>query len=503
MKLKILFFILLGCCCVANAFFDIHVGDKVSVSIEEGDDYSGEIKKTKSEKNADLLDDRINYYDERFGTDKSLALALIDVAKLQKKNILNTYAEYYRVRCPDKILTAAEMDFKTQELLKEIGFKKKASNWFYDGAWVNVGKPSRGKINKKKVDRDLFFDVKASITPKKSILIKVRTNLPDESFLSMTIYNISIPGPGYNVDSVFVKDSIMELEIFLPKINKGIYTLDIYENVKGGLGNYSPTSEDLQHCSKNVKFIKYFGRQIIWLTGVEILRIKKDIIVDTTNITKFTYRKTDCIKHVVENEPDLIDSRDVEKKIIVEKWFGFSKKTEFIKVKSTKRYKTVKIGETTWMAENLNYATRNSICYNNDEKMCNKFGLLYNWEDAKNACPEGWRLPSKDELNKLIDASKNKLSENLKSSMEWIHNNGNNELGFNALPAGELTGENFNGLGTSTYFWSDSEANKFGEKWSYGLFLTDDVDPFISWKNASIKVSKQVDYHSIRCVKKN
>ena len=136
MKLKILFFILLGCCCVADAFFDIHVGDKVSVSIEEGDDYSGEIKKTKSEKNADLLDDRINYYDERFGTDKSLALALIDVAKLQKKNILNTYAEYYRVRCPDKILTAAEMDFKTQELLKEIGFKKKASNWFYDGAWL-------------------------------------------------------------------------------------------------------------------------------------------------------------------------------------------------------------------------------------------------------------------------------------------------------------------------------------------------------------------------------
>ncbi len=85
-------------------------------------------------------------------------------------------------------------------------------------------------------------------------------------------------------------------------------------------------------------------------------------------------------------------------------------------------YKTVSIGAKVWLAENLQFlpsvdlpatgsrTTANYYVYNYegtnlvDAKASvnyGTYGVLYNWEAAKAACPTGWHLPSKDEWTEL------------------------------------------------------------------------------------------------------
>jgi uncharacterized protein (TIGR02145 family) len=135
-------------------------------------------------------------------------------------------------------------------------------------------------------------------------------------------------------------------------------------------------------------------------------------------------------------------------------------------------YRTVKIGNQIWMAENLNYKTGNCWAYDNDESNRQKYGLLYDWKTAKSACPKGWHLPTREEWNKLVQTAggKDVAGKKLKSKSGWNENgNGTDDFGFSALPGGfrfgssalpsifRSTNGNFNSAGYNGNWWSASE----------------------------------------------
>lgn len=124
----------------------------------------------------------------------------------------------------------------------------------------------------------------------------------------------------------------------------------------------------------------------------------------------------------------------------------------FTDTRNGKTYRTVRIGRQTWMAENLNYRTGTSWCYDNDEANCTKWGRLYAWDTAKVACPEGWHLPSDKEWKALDD-----IPAEVLRSEEWV---GTDETGFGMLPSGMRVSDGASTLGGSyASFWSSTRSD--------------------------------------------
>lgn len=59
-------------------------------------------------------------------------------------------------------------------------------------------------------------------------------------------------------------------------------------------------------------------------------------------------------------------------------------------------YYYCQIGDLEWFRNNLGRTTGGAP-YSNAEIMTHVFGRFYNYEDAVNACPEGWRLPAEED----------------------------------------------------------------------------------------------------------
>jgi uncharacterized protein (TIGR02145 family) len=130
-------------------------------------------------------------------------------------------------------------------------------------------------------------------------------------------------------------------------------------------------------------------------------------------------------------------------------------------------YRTVKIGDKIWMAENLRTVVGNSFCYNNDPANCLKYGRLYDWNSARTVCPKGWHLPSQDEwiLLRNFLGGEAIAGGKLKSITGWNPPNtgATNESGFSALPAGYYyrPGGIFAAIGQYTWFWSSTFSGNY------------------------------------------
>jgi len=161
-------------------------------------------------------------------------------------------------------------------------------------------------------------------------------------------------------------------------------------------------------------------------------------------------------------------------------------------------YKTVKIGNQEWFAENLKttvYANGDEIpysrtneswknqkmgmrcSYEHDDAMNAKYGQLYNWyavNDERGLCPSGWHVPSDEDwqdLEVFLGMSRADVSlkgtrgsgelgigTKLKANSGWNEGgNGTDDFGFSALAGGGRDGNgNFLNAGNLGGFWSSS-----------------------------------------------
>ncbi|OWV02368.1 hypothetical protein B7994_03975 [Fibrobacter sp. UWR2] len=160
-------------------------------------------------------------------------------------------------------------------------------------------------------------------------------------------------------------------------------------------------------------------------------------------------------------------------------------------------YRTVKIGSQTWMAENLNYATETSLCYDHDVVNCAKFGRLYEWPDVDTVCPAGWKLPSKEDFDILLEAvgGAEIAGKMLRSSSGWYREDGLDAVSFTVLPAGDCDDYNgFMDIYDGTSFWTSSD-DEFGKVLILGISDYSDV---AVWQNGT----RSGTWFPIRCLKK-
>jgi uncharacterized protein (TIGR02145 family) len=145
----------------------------------------------------------------------------------------------------------------------------------------------------------------------------------------------------------------------------------------------------------------------------------------------------------------------------------------FTDKRDDRTYKTVKIGNQTWMAENLDYDPGDgSWVYDNDASNDAALGRLYDWKTARDACPAGWHLPSDEEWKELevhLDMSKSDADTfglrgahvgiKLKSAGGWSSGGkGIDESGFSTLPGGyRFSNGSFHDKGYGAYFWTSTE----------------------------------------------
>lgn len=188
-------------------------------------------------------------------------------------------------------------------------------------------------------------------------------------------------------------------------------------------------------------------------------------------------------------------------------------------------YKTITIGNQTWMAENLRVTRYNNGAdiarilvdsawfntttgaydsYNstNNADTIRNFGLLYNWYAASSnkLAPAGWHVATQSEWDTLVahlggvSNAGGKLKETGLSHWGTPNNGATNESGFTALPGGRfyLTSTNFTNYSFSAYFWSATSYSG-GEGIAYSVSYNDDA----LWKGG---IQKKNGF-SVRCVK--
>ena len=190
---------------------------------------------------------------------------------------------------------------------------------------------------------------------------------------------------------------------------------------------------------------------------------------------------------------------------------------------SGNEYRTTKIGEQVWMAENLKTSKYNDgqaiprvipnavwlsldsgaySWYDNDQSADEELGKLYNWYvvETGKICPSGWRVPSILDFEILVENLGYHIGRQLKAigSRYWTHPNDTSldKVNFNARGSGlrsSIDGA-FKHIDRNFIMWFQDE-----ESASEGMnLLLTDTEPF-HWFHDN---KKQMGA-SIRCIQNN
>lgn len=186
-------------------------------------------------------------------------------------------------------------------------------------------------------------------------------------------------------------------------------------------------------------------------------------------------------------------------------------------------YKTIKIGDQLWMAENLKSTSYNDgtlipfindnavwsdlrapgYCwYDNNIEYRGDYGAYYNWfvVDAtsngnKNVCPLGWHVPAISDWETLINflGGTNIAGGKIKEAgiLNWTTPNtgATNTSGFTALPSGNRAIHGwYADMHRKGYFWSSSEYDDLNA-WFFSLAnTTADALMVNSWKRLGFPI---------------
>ena len=224
-------------------------------------------------------------------------------------------------------------------------------------------------------------------------------------------------------------------------------------------------------------------------------------ISGSSEVDDIAFASIRCIKGKTLAEIDAEKKEKAEKALAEE--CAFTKCVDF----SGKKYKMARIGNQTWITQNLDYAGEDGylgLCYGDEPKKkirkpknCQKYGRLYDWDEARKVCPKGWHLPTDKEWQELVDfaGGDEVAGKKLKAKSGWEERKGGckyvteeidkrgkatiiehdecaaDEFGFSALPGGSFPGGiQYNGIGNIGFWWSASEGEN-SNFFAYGLAM--------------------------------
>lgn len=211
---------------------------------------------------------------------------------------------------------------------------------------------------------------------------------------------------------------------------------------------------------------------------------------------------------------------------------GQSANGSFTDSRDGKVYKTVKIGNQEWMAENLaaktfisgkkimevlewsdwEYALRNHIPAYTYQKPGKGGSLMYNWwavNSPEVIAPAGWSVPRADDWRQLgaflgVDAG-----AKLKSTTQWVidenmkvNGNGSNSTGFNGTPTNSVSYEGhyyISNFGYGAEYWSSTTETT-------GKYVGIPISASLFWADSKLRISTIIDYFTgfaVRCIKNN